>query len=388
MQPELCILGLGYIGLPTAVLFAQAGIKVLGVDVDPRKIDLLSKGQCPIHEHELPERLAAAIATGNFRVASVPEPSDAYMIAVPTPVTEDRKADLTFVEAATRSLAGCLRKGDLVVLESTVPPHTCRDVVAPIIRELRGMSYEGDYMLAHAPERVIPGAIFYELTNNARLVGGMTSEATEATAKLYLRAGVKDVRKTSAAVAELSKVVENTFRDINIAFANELASVCEFLGIDVYETIRLANLHPRVNVHNPGIGVGGHCIPVDPWFLIHMAPEQAKLIRTARLINDAKPHKVVADILAKHGPGNVRPIGILGVAYKADVDDIRESPAMEVIHLLRRAHRELKIFDPFIPAESNASLEEVLALDTVAILQDHTTFHQIEGPSVMRWNRG
>jgi len=387
MQYDLCIMGLGYIGLPTAVLFAQAGVRVLGVDVDRRKIDLLSKGECPIHEHELPERLSVAITTGNLKISDKPEPSKVFMICVPTPVTEDRKADLTFVEAATRTLAPYLKKGDLVVLESTVPPHTCRDVVAPIINKLCGFNFESDYLLAHAPERVIPGAIFYELTHNARLVGGMTDQATEAAAALYLRAGVKDVRKTTASVAELSKVVENTFRDINIAFANELAAVCQFLGIDVFETIQLANLHPRVNIHSPGIGVGGHCIPVDPWFLIHMAPDQSQLIRTARLINDAKPHKVVSDILEKHGPGNVQSIGILGVAYKADVDDIRESPAMEVIHLLRRAHRELLVFDPFIPGESNASLEEVLALDTIAILQDHTAFQHIHGPKVLRWNR-
>ena len=174
----------------------------------------------------------------------------------------------------------------------------------------------------------------------------------------------------------------------NIAFANELASVCDHLGIDVFETIQLANLHPRVNIHSPGIGVGGHCIPVDPWFLIHMAPDQAKLIRTARLINDAKPHKVVTDILERHGAGNVNPIGILGVAYKADVDDLRESPAMEVIHLLNRAHRDLLIYDPFIPEQSNATLEEILSLDTVAILQEHTAFRTIEGPKILRWNRG
>ena len=387
MDHELCIIGLGYIGLPTAVLFAQAGIKVLGVDVDRRKLDLIGKGLCPIHEHELPERLAEAVASGNLKVSANPEPSKAYMICVPTPVTEDRKADLTFVEAATRALAACLKKGDLVVLESTVPPHTCRDVVAPILKELCGLSYENDYLLAHAPERVIPGAIFHELTNNARLVGGMTQMATEAADALYRRAGIKDVRKTSAAVAELAKVVENTFRDINIAFANELVSVCDYLGIDSFETIQLANLHPRVNVHTPGIGVGGHCIPVDPWFLIHMAPDQTQLIRTARLINDAKPHKVVADILAKHGSGNIKPIGILGVTYKADVDDLRESPAMEVIHLLRRAHRDLLVFDPFVPSESNATLEEVLASDTVAVLQDHSAFQGLEDSKILRWNR-
>ncbi len=387
MPHELCILGLGYIGLPTAVLFAQAGVKVLGVDVDRKKIDQLNSGQCPIHEHELPERLSIAMNSGNLKISNIPESSKVYMICVPTPVTEDRKADLTFVEAATRTLSPCLNPGDLVVLESTVPPHTCRDVVAPIIKELRGFSYERDYLLAHAPERVIPGAIFHELTNNARLVGGMTDEATEAAVALYRRAGVKDIRKTSAAIAELSKVAENTYRDVNIAFANEFASICKFLGIDVFETIRLANLHPRVNIHSPGVGVGGHCIPVDPWFLIHMAPDQTKLIRTARHVNDSKPHQVVADILEKHGSGNIRPIGILGVSYKADVDDLRESPAMEVIHLLQRAHRDLLVFDPYIPSECNATLEEVIGLDTIAILQDHSVFHDIRGAKVMRWNR-
>jgi UDP-N-acetyl-D-mannosaminuronic acid dehydrogenase len=357
------------------------------VDVDDRKIAQLQAGHCPIHENELPERLEAAITTGNFDFATRPQHASAYMICVPTPVTADRKADLSFVEAATRALAPVLEPGDLVVLESTVPPHTCRDIVAPILMELRGLDCMKDYLLAHAPERVIPGAIFRELVENARLVGGMTPEASEACAKLYARGGVKDIRKTSAAVAELSKVVENTFRDINIAFANELASVCEHLNIDVFQTIALANLHPRVNIHSPGIGVGGHCIPVDPWFLIHMAPDQAKLIRMAREINEAKPHKVVSDILEKHGPGSIEPIGILGVAYKPDVDDVRESPAMEVVHLLRKSHRELLIFDPYLPAYSNATLEQILAQKTVAVLQDHSQFHSMSGPNILRWNR-
>jgi UDP-N-acetyl-D-mannosaminuronic acid dehydrogenase len=280
-----------------------------------------------------------------------------------------------------------VQTGNLVILESTVPPHTCRDVVAPILKALSGLDPDRDYLLVHAPERVIPGAIFRELTENVRIVGGHTPQAAEAAEALYRRAGVKEVVKTTAAVAELAKVVENTYRDVNIAFANELAEVCRHLGVDAFETIRLANLHPRVNVHTPGIGVGGHCIPVDPWFLIHLAPEQAQLIRAARTINDARPHQVVADILAAHGPGNIRPIGILGVSYKADVDDVRESPALEVIHELRRAHRELFVFDPFCPDHSNADLASVLAQDTVAVLQDHRAFQGLTGPRILRWNR-
>lgn len=384
---DLCVVGLGYIGLPTSVFFAQAGLKVMGVDVDERKLALLRKGQCPIHEEGLQERLSEVMDKGKFAVGSAPQSSSAFMICVPTPVTEDRKADLSFVEAASRMIAPVLKPGDLVILESTVPPHTCRDVVAPAIEKITGMNPTKDYLLVHAPERVIPGAIFRELTDNVRIVGGVTPEAAEAAERLYRKAGVKDVRKSSAEVAELAKVVENTFRDVNIALANELASVCRHLGVDVFETIALANLHPRVNIHTPGIGVGGHCIPVDPWFLIHMAPDHTPLIKTSRSINDARPHQVVADILEAHGDGNIRPIGILGVSYKADVDDIRESPAIEIIHLLQRAQRELYIFDPFCPQQSNASLEQVLAQQTVAVLQDHTAFKTINGPNVLRWNR-
>lgn len=388
MQPyDLCVIGLGYIGLPTSVLFAQAGLRVLGVDVDERRLEVLRQGHCPIHEEGLPERLTEVISRGTLTIASTPLPSQAYMLCVPTPVTQERTADLSFVEAATRLIAPVVQTGNLVILESTVPPHTCRDVVAPILKALSGLDPDRDYLLVHAPERVIPGAIFRELTENVRIVGGHTPQAAEAAEALYRRAGVKEVVKTTAAVAELAKVVENTYRDVNIAFANELAEVCRHLGVDAFETIRLANLHPRVNVHTPGIGVGGHCIPVDPWFLIHLAPEQAQLIRAARTINDARPHQVVADILAAHGPGNIRPIGILGVSYKADVDDVRESPALEVIHELRRAHRELFVFDPFCPDHSNADLASVLAQDTVAVLQDHRAFQGLTGPRILRWNR-
>jgi len=387
MEYDLCVVGLGYIGLPSAVLFSQAGLKVLGVDADLAKVKAIQNNECPIHEKELPIRLAAAIASGNLDITSEPREAKAFLLCVPTPVTDDRKADLTFVEAATRSIIPVLKKGDLVLLESTVPPNTCRDLIAPLIRQGTGMDPYSDYSLAHAPERVIPGAIFQELIQNVRIVGGMTPEATEAAAQLFLRAGIKDVRRTTAEVAELSKVVENTYRDVNIAFANELATICERLAVNVHEVIHLANLHPRVNIHQPGIGVGGHCIPVDPWFLIHLCPEEAQLVRAARLINDAKPHKVVSDILKAHGHGNVGPIGILGVAYKPNVDDVRESPAMEIINLLQRAHRVLYIFDPFLPRYSNATLEEVMAQSTVAVLTDHASFADLKGSRILRWNR-
>jgi UDP-N-acetyl-D-mannosaminuronic acid dehydrogenase len=387
MPFDLCVVGLGYIGLPTAVLFAQAGLKVLGVDVDPRKLEMLRRGECPIHESGLPERLAAVVRSGHLEVAAEAVHAKVYLLCVPTPVTEERKADLGFVEAATRTIAEVIQPGDLVVLESTVPPGTCIGTVAPILKELRGLDPFKDYLLAHAPERVIPGAIFQELTGNVRIVGGVTAEAADRAAELYLKAGVKDVRRTSAEVAELTKVVENTYRDVNIAFANELARVCRKLGVDVFETIQLANLHPRVNVHTPGIGVGGHCIPVDPWFLVHLCPEETQLIHTARAINDAKPHRVAEEILDAHGRGNIEPIGILGVTYKPDVDDIRESPALEVIHLLGRARRTLFIFDPMLPAQSNATLEDVLRLGTIAVLTDHSAFKDVRGPKVLRWNR-
>ena len=386
MAFDLCVIGLGYIGLPTSVLFAQAGFTVLGVDIDTEKIDRIGRGECPIHEEGLPERLREAVASKRLTVSTTPARSKAFLLCVPTPVTEDRKADLSFVEAASRMIAPFLEKGDLVILESTVPPGTCRDVVAATIQQLRGFTPEADYLLAHAPERVIPGAIFKELTENVRIVGGVTPEAARQAEKLYRQAGVKDVRVTSAEVAELSKVVENTYRDINIAFANELASICRKLDVNVFETIRLANFHPRVSVHTPGIGVGGHCIPVDPWFLIHLCPDESNLIRTARTINDSRPHQVVADILAAHGAGNITPIGVLGVTYKPDVDDLRESPAMEVIHLLERTHRPLVIFDPFVPHMSNATLPEAISQSTVAVLTDHSAFHDVHGPKVLRWN--
>lgn len=336
MAHDLTVIGLGYIGLPTAAIFASGGLDVRGVDVHQHVVDSINRGAPHIVEPGLDEVVAAAVSNGSLSAGLEIEASDAYVIAVPTPFKDGHRPDLAHVESATRALAPRLRRGDLVVLEST-SPIGATEQVARWIAELRpDLALDGSdeaVSIAYCPERVLPGNILHELVNNDRIVGGLTARCAERAVELYSRVVKGDCRITNARTAELAKLTENAFRDVNIAFANELSLVAHDVDVNVWELIELANLHPRVNILQPGPGVGGHCIAVDPWFIVD-ASEHTPLIETARRINDAKPDWVV-DQVARAIETIDRPvIACLGLAYKPDIDDLRESPAIEVVRRL------------------------------------------------------
>jgi len=345
MKHDICVLGLGYIGLPTASIFATKGKKVLGVDVVPRVVDTINRGEIHIEEPDLDVLVRAAVQSGNLRAATVPAPAAVYIIAVPTPfiVTPDnpRAPDLTYVEAATRSVAPVIEPGALVILESTSPVGTTelmrewlREELARDPARAARFAAPDSLLFAHCPERILPGQMLKELVSNDRIAGGLTPAAAEQAKRLYQVFCSGEIFLTDARTAELAKLTENSYRDVNIAFANELSLICDRLGIDVWELIRLSNRHPRVKILQPGPGVGGHCIAVDPWFIVAAAPAEARLIRTAREVNDSKPHHVVAQVATAAGPGGETVIACLGLTFKADVDDMRESPAVEIVKLL------------------------------------------------------
>jgi UDP-N-acetyl-D-mannosaminuronic acid dehydrogenase len=380
-MPRLCVLGLGYIGLPTASMFAVAGLSVVGVDPNPRVRAALEGGQLPIEEPELETLVKAALQSGHLRVRERPEPADAFIIAVPTPV-QDQRADLSFVERAARDILPLLRSGNLVILESTVPPGTTRGFLAPILAE-SGLGPGRDICVAHCPERVLPGRILLELVENDRLAGGITPRCADRAADLYAAFVKGDIMRTDTTTAEMVKVMENTYRDVNVALANEFALIAEQVGVDVWEAIRLANLHPRVNVLRPGPGVGGHCIAVDPWFLVDAAPNAARLIRAAREINDGMPQHVLDNLRQLVSPPAA--LALLGIAYKAEVDDVRESPALRVAELAVQRGYEVRLCDPHISADLPGLPAPLLPLeqavrdvDVVAVLVDHRAFRELD----------
>lgn len=376
------VLGLGYIGLPTAATLAQAGYSVRGFDISREVVGTINGGSPHIVEHGLNQLVAEAVRSGRLVASTELAPCDVYIVAVPTPIHPDKTPDLDAVRAATETVVRVLAPGQLVIVESTVPPRTCLDVVLPILESGSGLRH-GDFHLAHCPERVLPGRILEELIANDRIVGGVTPEATRGAASLYASFVKGEILETDVTTAEACKLMENTFRDVNIALANELASMCADFGIDAAEAIRLANRHPRVFVHQPGIGVGGHCIPVDPWFLVHAAPAKARLVATARAINDARPERVVDRILALDPSGSAR-LALLGLAFKPDVDDLRESPAVEIAAAVARA-RPVVVVEPHIDALpppllpcSHIALREldaaVAECDTLVVLVRHQAF--------------
>ncbi|MFM9147097.1 MAG: nucleotide sugar dehydrogenase, partial [Verrucomicrobiota bacterium] len=337
---NVCVLGLGYIGLPTASVLATRGCSVLGVDVSPRVLAAVAAGRAHVEEPDLDVLVRAAVGSGNLRVAAAPAPADVFIIAVPTPfaVGADgaRTPDLSFVEAAARSLAPVAGSGALVILESTSPVGTTEKVKAWLEDELARLGRRADGLLyAHCPERVLPGQVLRELVTNDRICGGLTPEAAARARDLYATFCSARIFLTDARTAELAKLAENAYRDVNIAYANELAAVCERVGVDVWELIALANRHPRVNVLRPGPGVGGHCVAVDPWFIVDAAPDATPLIRAARAVNDGRPAAVAARVRAGLAPGAA--VACLGLAFKPDVDDLRESPAVAVAALLAAA---------------------------------------------------
>jgi UDP-N-acetyl-D-mannosaminuronic acid dehydrogenase len=395
---KICVLGLGYIGLPTASTFATHGLKVVGVDVNPHVVETLQKGDIHIHEPGLRTIVEAAVKSGNLTVSPIPEQADAFLIAVPTPFFEDqydefegrkyKLADMRAVTAAAEAIVPCLRKGNLVVLESTSPPRTTMDLVAPIL-ERSGLKAGTDFFLCYSPERVLPGQILREMIENARVIGGVTPESAQAGHDLYAIFVKGDIIETNATTAEMVKLMENTTRDVNIAIANEFARLAEKFGVDVWEAIGLANLHPRINILSPGPGVGGHCISVDPWFFVEAAPELTPLIYNARQVNDGQPLFVAKKVQQALGELKDKKIAALGLAYKPDVDDLRESPATEVVHLLQAQGAQVKVWEPFKPdamihgIEMAASLDAALAgADLILLLVKHTEFVRLDPKQV------
>jgi UDP-N-acetyl-D-mannosaminuronic acid dehydrogenase len=343
---HICVIGLGYIGLPTASTFATSGLKVTGVDINPQIVEGLKNGHLHLYEPGLRTLVQAALKSGNLTIKNKPEPADAFIIAVPTPFKEDKKADMSFVISATESIVPHLKKDNLVVLESTSPPRTTCDLLAPILERSQLMAGT-DFLLVYSPERVLPGQILRELIENTRVIGGINENSAHAGHDLYATFVRGEIILTDATTAEMVKLMENTYRDVNIAIANEFAHLAERFGIDIWEAIALANRHPRVKILNPGPGVGGHCISVDPWFLVEVAPELTPLIHTARQVNDNQPEHVVQFIQEKLGNLKGKTITLLGLAYKPDVDDLRESPALNVAEHLLAKGVKVKAYEPY-----------------------------------------
>ncbi len=381
---DVCVVGLGYIGLPTASLLATNGLAVHGVDVSERVVASVNSARVHFVEPDLDGVVRAAVHSGNLEASQAPVPADVFIIAVPTPIRAGHAPDLSYVDAATEAIAPVLEPGNLVILESTSPPGTT-ERIAEIVRERRPDLSEGDSRVyfAHCPERVLPGRILVELVENDRIVGGLDAEATERAAAFYERFVTGEVLRTSARTAEMAKLAENSYRDLNIAFANELSVLAHDLGVDAWELIDLANHHPRVDILKPGPGVGGHCIAVDPWFLVAASPERTPLIRTVREVNDAKPHWVIDQVqrAVQERPGAV--VASLGLTYKADVDDLRESPALKIASELRNQLGERSLAcDPLVTSLEYpplSSLDEVLQrADIIVGLVGHACFGDID----------
>lgn len=381
---KICVLGLGYIGLPTASVLAVNGFNVVGVDTNSSLVEIVNRGEIHIEEPGLATVVQAAINSGNLKASITPEYADVFIVAVPTPFKEDKQPDMSYVEAATKSIIPYLKKGSLVILESTSPPRTTDKFMASII-ENGGFKVGKDIFLAHCPERVLPGQILKELIENDRVIGGVNRESAEKAGQLYSKFVSGKIFLTDASTAEMVKLVENTYRDVNIALANELSSICEKLGISIWEVRDLANKHPRVNVLMPGPGVGGHCISVDPWFIVSEYPEEAKLIKMARQTNDEKPVQVVKNIMRLiEGMDNPK-IAIFGASYKADIDDTRESPTLKILDCLVcfKEKRQLvfSVYDPHVKHfEYEISTFENALKDAniMVIVTDHSEFKSID----------
>ncbi|MEH6651178.1 MAG: UDP-N-acetyl-D-mannosamine dehydrogenase [Motiliproteus sp.] len=391
---KVSVIGLGYIGLPTAAVLASRGIDVVGVDVTERAVDTINRGEVHIVEPDLDIIVKAVVTTGKLRATLQAEAADAFMIAVPTPFKEDHQPDLSFIRQAAEEIAPVLAEGNLVVLESTSPPGATEQLsqwLSELRPDLCFPHQSGDranIYLAHCPERVLPGRVLHELVANDRVIGGMTGRCAERAKALYQTFVRGECITTDARTAELCKLTENAFRDVNIAFANELSVISDHLKVNVWELIKLANLHPRVNILNPGPGVGGHCIAVDPWFIVSSAPKQSRLIEMARRVNDDKPLYVI-DKVRQAADEFKRPvIACLGLAFKADIDDLRESPAVDIVKALAsEGIGQLLVVEPNIqqlPDELLALGAELVdlndalgAANLLVALVDHREFKQI-----------
>jgi len=392
LKQTIVVMGLGYIGLPTASMLATKGHAVLGVDVNEAAVNTINAGKIHIVEPDLDILVRSAVNSGNLRASLVPEEADTFILAVPTPFkkgsSNEKVPDISFIEAATRAIAPFLQAGNLVILESTSPVGTT-ERIGKIIAELRpdlspSANCPSPVFIAHCPERVLPGQIIRELVDNDRIIGGIDRASAEKARDLYKTFCSGGIFLTDSKTAEMAKLVENSSRDVNIAFANELSMICDKVGINVWELIGLANKHPRVNILQPGPGVGGHCIAVDPWFIVAAAPKEARLIRTAREVNDAKPHWVLDKVKAKAGRFKDPVIGCLGLAFKANIDDLRESPAMEITRdLLKAGIGRVMACEPNVHGGFTEfplyDLGEVLQeADILLLLVDHEEFQDID----------
>ncbi|HBI03174.1 MAG TPA: UDP-N-acetyl-D-mannosamine dehydrogenase [Paenibacillaceae bacterium] len=380
---KICTIGLGYIGLPTSIMFAKHDVEVVGVDINRDVIESLNGGRIHIEEPGLQEALQEVIQKETFRASLTPEKADVFIIAVPTPNHNDtyKSCDLTYVLSAVESVIPYLEKGNVLIVESTIAPRTMDDEVKPLV-EGTGFVVGQDIFLVHCPERVLPGQILHELVYNNRIVGGITPACTEAGAKVYATFVQGEIIKTNAKTAEMSKLMENTFRDVNIALANELTKVCTELDINALDVIEMANKHPRVNLHTPGPGVGGHCLAVDPYFIVAKVPETAQMINLARTINRSMPDFVVENINSLMDQVDGKILTLFGLTYKGNVDDIRESPAIEILEKLKEQNKyEIRAYDPHVQnALVMEDIEEAVnGSDLIVILTDHNEFKTIAG---------
>lgn len=377
---KICMIGIGYVGLPTAAMFAEKGNTVIGYDLDKKVVDALNKGIVTIEEPNLPELVEKCVKEKRLSATTVcPAGCDVYIIAVPTPINEDKTANMDYVINATKSIVPHLKKGCIVILESTSPPRTVEDIMLPILKDT-GLLLGEELFVAHSPERILPGNIIQELRTNSRIVGGINKQSSIKVKEIYEDIVDGEIFITTATTAEMCKVMENTFRDVNIALANELAKISEELGVNAFEVIKLANYHPRVNILTAGPGVGGHCIALDPWFLVEKS-ENAKLIKTARLINDSMPQFVFEKIKTILKGFFGQTIAILGITYKPDIDDIRESPIVHLINMLKKENVKVNVCDPFAKDKIEQNLDiydAVKGADLVVLGVNHTIFKNID----------
>lgn len=392
---RICVIGLGYIGLPSAAVFADNGVDVLGVDVNQAAVDSINQGKPHIVEPELDVLLRKVVESGKLKASTAPAEAEAFILAVPTPFRDGHQPDLAYVEAAARSIAPVLKRGDLVILESTSPVGATEQLSLWLAEARPDLSFPhvagelSDIRVAHCPERVLPGQILREVVENDRIIGGVTRKCAQQAMALYKIFVSGDIHLTNARTAEMAKLTENAFRDVNIAFANELSMICDGLDVNVWQLIKLANLHPRVNILRPGPGVGGHCIAVDPWFIVAADPVNSKLISTARHVNDAKPHFIVDKVRAKAKRIKNPVIACLGLSYKPDVDDLRESPAVTIVEALAKAKvGKLLLVEPHVEtlpkSLSKAGLklwdfdQAVKEADILLLLVAHKSFNDLD----------
>lgn len=411
---NVCVVGLGYIGLPTAATLASRGMNVVGYEISKPVVEKINQGETHIEEPDLDMLVKGAVNSGKLRASVEPEPADVFIIAVPTPFSEDKTPDISYIESAVDAISAVLAEGNLVILESTSPVGTMGKIVQHVARKrpdlvsLTDSSATNRVHFAFCPERVLPGKIISELVGNDRIIGGFTPQCAEMASMFYKTFVRGELFITNDKTAELAKLTENSYRDVNIAFANELSLICDELEINVWELIRLSNRHPRVDILQPGPGVGGHCIAVDPWFIVSAVPDKARLILTARQVNDSKPAFVVDKVIQSANKFKMPIIACLGLAFKANIDDLRESPAMDIVHQLAcKEVGEILVIEPYIeklPAKleemKNVGLvkqdEGIKRADIILLLVDHDHFSSIAPETLQQkvvidtkgfWNR-